>query len=43
MEKVYLPINLVNMISVLIMVGLGTTMLGFIISGIKVWQDNSNV
>jgi hypothetical protein len=38
MEKVYLPINFVNTISVLLMFFLGMTLLGFVISGLQSFQ-----
>lgn len=35
MEKVYLPINFVNTISVVLMFALGMTVIGFVVSGFK--------
>jgi hypothetical protein len=41
MEKVYLPINVVNTFSVLIMFALGVTFTGFVYSAAKSYISNS--
>lgn len=40
MEKVYLPINAVNTISVVVMFGLGFTIIGFAVSAFKSYTSN---
>lgn len=41
MEKVYLPINFINTISVVLMFALGMTLAGFVVSGFKSYAANT--